>query len=94
METSLQGELTEFHEPLGSFDERPSADQVNALFKAASAEYAENVKDEWKGEPKAKWLAEVDPDSGDTYYWNSITKEVSWTNPDDPDHDEAEAEAA
>jgi len=84
-----EGLLTEFHQPLGSFDERPTADQVNDLFKKAGAQYAENTKDEWKGDSKAKapakhpeWLAAED-ESGETYYWNTATREVSWENPED-----------
>lgn len=37
---------------------------------------------EAKGETKPLWRTATDPKSGREYYYNSVTKETTWTKPD------------
>jgi len=66
--------------------------RIPTTSKSYSAQFSENQKDEWKGDPvpEDKWLPAVDPESKDTYYWNTVSKEVRWYHPDDPNGDETE----
>ena len=41
-----------------------------------------NRMSEAKGETKPLWRTATDPKSGREYYYNSVTKETTWTKPD------------
>ena len=59
--------------------DKPVADNLNARQQAPN-ESNPTRRDNDDGLPE-NWFAVDDPTSGDTYYYNEVTNETSWTNP-------------
>ena len=54
-------------------------DMIEALVTTAVADVVEETAEEVNSD----WVALEHPDDGSTYYWNQVTDETSWEEPED-----------